>query len=98
MCYKYIWIIQFYLESGAAQLILDHFAFDSFVLLPNTNMRTPYPSLVAFLNKTMEKKPSSSLSVRNAQTADLKHTNIFKIVRTLWKKMDSTILFYLSFH
>lgn len=83
MCYKYIWIIQFYLESGAAQLILDHFASDRFVLLTNTSIRTPSPALVAFLNKTMEKKASPLFSVRNAQTADLKHTNIFKTVRTL---------------
>lgn len=97
MCYKYIWIIQFYLESGAAQLILDHLAFDSFVLLPNTNIRTPSPWLVAFPNKTMEKK-ASLWSGRNAQIADLKHTNIFKSVRTLWKKIVSTTLFHLSFH
>lgn len=56
MCYKYTWIIQFHLESGAAQLILVHFAFDSFVLLPNINIRIPSPSLVAFLNNTVEKK------------------------------------------
>lgn len=83
MCYRYIWIIQLYLESSAAQLILVHFAFDSFVLLPNANIRTTFPSMVAFLNNTMEKKASSLLSVRNAQTADLKHTNIFKTIRTL---------------
>lgn len=82
MCYKYTWIIQLYSESGAAQLILVHFAFDIFVLLPNTDIRTPSPSLVAFLNNTMEKK-ASLFSVRNAQTADLKHTNISKTVRTL---------------
>lgn len=83
MCYKYTWIIQFYLESSAAQLILVHFAFDISVLLPNINIRTPSHSLVAFLNNTVEKKVSSLLSVRNAQTADLKHTNTFKTVRTL---------------
>lgn len=65
MCYKYTWIIQSYLESGTEQLILVHFAFDIFVLLPDINIRTPSPSLVAFLNNTVKKKVSS---VRNAQT------------------------------
>ena len=68
MCYKYTWIIQFYVESGVAQLILVHFAFDIFVLLPDINIRTPPSSLVAFLNNTVEKKVSSLLSVRNTQT------------------------------
>lgn len=40
MYYKYTWIIQFYLESGTEQLILVHFAFDVFVLLPDINIRT----------------------------------------------------------
>lgn len=65
MCYKYTWIIQFYLESGTEQLILVHFAFDIFVFLSDINIKTPSPSLVAFLNNTVEKKVSS---VRNAQT------------------------------
>lgn len=65
MCYKYTWIIQFYLESGIEQLILVHFAFDIFVFLSDINIKTPSPSLVAFLNNTVEKKVSS---VRNAQT------------------------------
>lgn len=68
MCYKYTWIIQFYLESDIAQLILVHSAFDIFVLLSDINTRILSPSLVAFFNNTMEQKVSSLLSVRNAQT------------------------------
>lgn len=67
MCYKHTGIIQFYLESGIAQLILAHFAFDIFVLLPDINTKTPSPSLVAFLNNTVQRKVASLLPVRNAQ-------------------------------
>lgn len=68
MCYKYMWIIQFCLESGVAQLILVHFAFDIFALLPDTGIRTPSPSLVTFLNNTVKKQVSSLSSARNAHT------------------------------
>lgn len=102
MCYKYTWIIPFSLESGITQLILVHLVFDTFVLLPDITIRTLSPSLVSFLNNTVEKKVSPLLSVRNALTVDLKHTklfkSLFKTVKTLCNKINSTILFHLSFH
>lgn len=55
MFYKYVWTINFYLELGVAQWILASFAFQMFVLAPDINIRTPSPSFIPFLDKTVEK-------------------------------------------